>query len=487
MPNNDEVARIETDFARQYDLDLPGIRQDAASLREAVAGPINNNGAATFYTYNGTQAFIPDLETIDPSQVVPDPRLSIRHIEANLDEAAKYSQACLHLRMQYGELARHRNDTRFKGEEFVRLDAVHLHEVDEGLYKLPWQEAADDAEGLELALAQATVQQSIPDAMTGDVANGQKYAKLLSDQVMSDQIKQNAFISRSIANTEKDKVEKLANSTATYRAHMEYATWQETLAAAKATVAQLNAKLKVAKRKEDYLRKDEGFKLQRAFISRQLAWLQISEHCRSGSELNYDERLRATKSLFDGNLRPLIERAVVVNDGLKQVYGIDLPLGAIAKGGILDQISAWLVKVSDTIATWKRTQRLTIVQIGVADKVTIAPDGKTFETTFTVNDLNLPNSDALLRGVNFEFIGDSRAPVSVSVTPPAGVVLGGNIAPLWLGRVCPVAPSLELRPQHADLLWNGSPKGNWKVTGSLTSNSGSAVDQIIMYLWVVSA
>ncbi|MDU0309428.1 hypothetical protein [Rhizobium sp. 10PS4] len=484
MPDNDEVARIETAFARQYDLDLLGIRQDAASLREAVAGPINNNGAATFYTYNGTQAFIPDLETIDPSQVVPDPRLSIRHIEANLDDAAKYSQACLQLRLQYGELARHRNDTRFKGEEFVRLDAVHLHEVDEGLYKLPWKEAADEVEGLELALTQATIQQNIPEVMTGDVANGQKFAKLLSDQMMSDQITQNAFITRSVANTEKDKVETLANSTATYRANMEYATWQETLAAAKATVAQLSTKLKVARRKEDYLRKDEGFKLQRAFISRQLAWLQISEHCRSGSELNYDERLRATKSLFDENLRPLIERATVVNDGLKQVYGIDLPLGDLAKGGILDQISAWLVKASDTIATWKRTQRLTIVQI--AEKIMIASDRKTFDATFTVNDLNLPNSNALLRGMNIEFIGDGKAPISVSVTPPAGVVLAGNAAPLRLGRVCPVAPNLELRPQQADLLWNGSPKGDWKVLGSLTSSSGS-VDQIIMYLWVVSA
>jgi hypothetical protein len=368
----------------------------------------------------------------------------------------------------------------------VRLDAVHLHEVDEGLYKLPWQEAADEAEGLEVALAQAKVQQSIPDAMTGDVGSGQKYASLLSDQEMSNQIKQNAFITRNIANTLKDPVEQTALLTAAYRTYMEYATWQETLANAKSTVAQLNAKLKIAKRKEEYLRKDEGFKLQRAFISRQLAWLQISEHCRSGSELNYDERLRATKSLFDQNLRPLIERAVVVNDGLKQIYGIELPLGGIATGGILDQVSAWLVKASDAMAMWKRTQRLTIVQIGSTDKVTIAPDGRAFETTFTVNDLNLPSSDALLRGMNLEFIGDSRVPISVSVIPPAGVVLGGNTAPLRLGRVCPVAPSLELRPQHADLLWNGSPKGDWKVTGGLTSNRGS-VDQIIMYLWVVSA
>jgi hypothetical protein len=142
--------------------------------------------------------------------------------------------------------------------------------------------------------------------------------------------------------------------------------------------------------------------------------------------LNYDERLRATKSLFDQNLRPLIERAVVVNDGLKQIYGIDLPLGDLAAGGTLDKISACLVNASDAIAKWKRTQRLTIVQVGGPNKVTIAPDGRTFETTLTVDDLSLPSSGALLRGMNLEFIGDSRVPISVSVMPPTGVMLGGS-------------------------------------------------------------
>jgi len=208
------------------------------------------------------------------------------------------------------------------------------------------------------------------------------------------------------------------------------------LAAAKLAVAQLNSKLSIAKNKEKYFRKDENFKLERAFISRELAWLQIAEHCRPGSELNYDERLRATKALFDQNLRPLIERAVVVNEGLKRIYGIDLPLGDLPTGCILDQVAAWLVKVSETLSKWKRTQRLTIVQIGGMDKVTIAADGKSFETVFTVDDSSLPGTDALLRGVNFEFVGDSRVPISASVIPPTGVVLGGNTGPLRFGRVC---------------------------------------------------
>lgn len=483
MPSKEEVGKIQVAFARQYDLDLLGIHSDSAALKTSLLAP-SNNGAATFYTYNGNEAVVPDLETTDASQIVPDQRLSIRQIEANLDEAGKYSQACLQLRAQYGEIAKNRNDTRFKGEEFLRLDAVHLQEIDAGLYKLPWQEAADEAAGLEAAVAQANVQQGIPQEMTGDIPGTQQYAAILSAQGMTDQIKGNAFITKNVANTMKDDVSKTALSTAAYRTHMELATWLNTLAGARSSAAQLNSRLLIAKRKEDYLRKDEGFKLQRAYISEQLAWLQIAEHCRSGSVLNYDERLKATKALFDENLRSLVERTLVIGQGLKGVYGINLPIGDLPTGGILDQISPWIVKATDALSKWKRTQRLTTVQI-VGTKLLAASDGKTFETTFTVEDSALPSENSLLRGANFEFTGDNRLPISAAVTPPAGVTLGGSVAPLRFGRVCSVAPSLELKPLHSDLLWNGSPKGLWKLTGTLPSKL-SSTDEMIMYLWVVS-
>jgi len=483
MSSNVDVARIETAFAQQYDLDLPGLHKDIANLRTAVAAPLTEIEAAASYTYNGSLSFVPDLETIDPSQVVPDQRLSIRQIEANLDEASKYSQACLQIRTQYGDTARHRNDTRFKGEEFIRLDGVHLQEIEAGIYKLPWQEAADEVAGLELAIAQANVQRSIPEEMTSTTESAHKYASILSDQGMSEQVDSNAFIARNVANQHQDEVYLKARSTAGYRTHMELATWLETLAGANSALAQMNSKLAISKRKEEYLRKDEGFKLERWWISRQLAWLQIAEHCRDGSELNYDQRLGGTKSLFDANLRPLIERAMVLDQGLKKIYGIDLPLGTLSTRGILDQIAGWLVEASDALSKWKRTQRLTITQI--VNNVTVSNDRKTFETAFSVDDSSLPRSNALLRGINFEFVGDSRVPISASVAPPADVVLGGNSDPLRFGRVGLVAPNLELRPQHSDLLWNGSPKGVWSVTGSLPSNAGS-IEQIVMYLWIVS-
>ena len=56
----------------------------------------------------------------------------------------------------------------------------------------------------------------------------------------------------------------------------------------------------------------------------------------------------------------------------------------------LTKLRVWLVKVSDTLSKWKRTQRLTIVQIGGMDKSNNCADGKSFETLFTLPTVSLP-------------------------------------------------------------------------------------------------
>jgi hypothetical protein len=489
MPTSQELAQIKAKFSAQYDLDLTGINRDAQALRNYIATLDGGKAAsipAECYTYNGPQDFAPNIETISPSEVTPDTRLQVRQIEANLDEASKYVPACQIVREKYGELARNRSDTRFKGEEFLRLDDVHQQEIDNGLYKLPWEEAQDEAAGLQAAIGQVTEQQAIPDELFGNTDRGNKYSALLADDRVKSNIADNAFIARQTANTLKDQVETRATSTYTVRGYVEKATWLETQAGAKASLAQLGPKLSTAQRKETYLRLDEGFKLQRRNVSRQLAWLQIAEHCRQGSELNFDERLRQYKTLFEASLRPLLERAIMIDKGLREVYGIDLPLDSLEPGTILDRISVWLVKASDAISKWKRTQRLSVIQVATADNFQADAANGTFKAQFSVNSSDLPDSAALLRGVNFEFIGECKIPVVLDVNPPDGAVFGGSEKRLRFGRVCPVAPNLDLRPQQSDMLWNGSPTGVWTVTGTYIPSAGD-MTRLLMYLWVFSS
>uniref|UniRef100_UPI0005B28C2E hypothetical protein n=1 Tax=Methylobacterium sp. B34 TaxID=95563 RepID=UPI0005B28C2E len=172
MPTNDQIAVIKSTFAERYDLDLAAIRDDGEALKTAVeaAGAGRLNSKACF-SYDDQAAFIQDLDTFDLSKAAPDSRLDAKHIETNLNEAMKLAQTCMQLRSYYGELARHRNETRFRGEEFVRLDDVHRMEVKAGLFSMPWREASDERQGLEAALTHATSQRRIPqDMLSGSVA-----------------------------------------------------------------------------------------------------------------------------------------------------------------------------------------------------------------------------------------------------------------------------------------------------------------------------
>uniref|UniRef100_UPI001955280F hypothetical protein n=1 Tax=Methylobacterium sp. B34 TaxID=95563 RepID=UPI001955280F len=262
---------------------------------------------------------------------------------------------------------------------------------------------------------------------------------------------------------------------------LETATWQETLAGAEVTIAQLSAKISIAKRKEDYLKKDEEFRLHRAEISRHLAWIQIAEHCRTGSELNYDERLKSVKALFDANLKPLAERLLILEQGLRSLYGIDLPIGKPANGRLLDEAVVWLARASEEIAKWQRTQRLSLIAIPSQGTIKLTESGS-FEATFAVDDQSMPAQDGLLRGVNLEFQGTGGGPIQAWLKPPAIVGAEGG---LMFGRVCAVAPGLDLRPQQSEQVWNKDPRGEWKATGTAQPAFGIP-SRLLLYLWVSS-
>ena len=256
------IFNIKVAFSKQYGLDLSGIHRDAATLRTLVADAAANSNALDYtncYSYDGKEAIVPDLETTAFPSIPADARLTARRVELNLDEALRYSQSCLQIRQQYGELARLRNDTRFKGEEFVRLDEVHKQEIDAGLYQLPWQEAADEKTGFEAAIAQAEIRQGVPAEMMQDGAGPNRYSALLSDAAITNNVNANAFIVRNVANSNKDQVAVQAVSTSQYRSGIELATWLETLAAAKSNLAQLNSQLSIAARKERYFVKMKAF------------------------------------------------------------------------------------------------------------------------------------------------------------------------------------------------------------------------------------
>ena len=91
-----------------------------------------------------------------------------------------------------------------------------------------------------------------------------------------------------------------------------------------------------------------------------------------------------------------------------------------------------------------------------------------------------------MRGIGFEYVGQNQLPVTLKVFPSPNAALGDSgPSSLILGRIYPIAPNLDMKPQHADALWNGSPIGTWKVEGEFDLHAGT-IDRIIMHVWTAS-
>jgi len=136
MPSPAEIQVITSSAQSQYGIDLTSVTNDRLALQSFVsktstpppAGPVSTlaqafittssaiYGDSATFTFDTTSALVPDLETISFASVVPDPRLDARRIEQNVDEASRYSQVCLQVRQTYADIAKLRNDTRFKTE-----------------------------------------------------------------------------------------------------------------------------------------------------------------------------------------------------------------------------------------------------------------------------------------------------------------------------------------------------------------------------------
>lgn len=492
MPNAAEIETIKRDFAQCYEIDLPNVRNDQlvklhaffdstknqlADSKEVYSAQIYND--ASTYTYQGSSAFVPDLETRTLAEIKKDDRLFPQRIELNLDEAMKYLQNCHQIRKEYGESAKLRNDTRFKGEEFIRLDLVHLEEVKAGLYKLPWQEAADERTALESAIRESERQYSVV----------KEVAAALSDDRSKKYVADVVELARLSANAFKPDIAAKTTDTTQFRTNIEKSTWQQTLAAVAASIAQHKGKHASIMRKEIYLRQDEMFRAHRAAISRQLAMLQLREHCRPRSALNYNETMIHQKTLFDMNLVYLVERVVALEVGLKDCYGIELPLGAPETGNILNRISEWLGQVQNELSKYKRSQRISVLSLSTTKPLNIKPRVNstsldTFEADLLIDDSLVGAKKALLRGVALEYFGRQQRPISITVEPPEGAYTGFR-APVLFGRVVSFEPALDLKPQHSDLFWNGSALGTWKIEGTFDQQAGD-VEGVMMHLWIAS-
>lgn len=483
MPTSVEIENIAASFGKQYGIDIPKIRKDTEKLLEIINRNDKIGDLRTLFANSITCepaaacAIIPDLETFDINEVALDPRLFVSRVEQNLDESARYTEICLQIRRQYGEMAKARNDVRFKFEEFLQLDLIHQEEVKAGLYELPLSQATADYNALRKAIKALKCQDEEIEKLFNETNPAGKLSKIEEEAFL----KSSAFIARAHARDNMDLLAAESNTVTKYRTTLDHATWTQSKLATKGSLAQQYARLEAAKEKVEYLKKDVVFRIHRAVISRNLAWLQVDEHARPNSVINFNDRLENIKTLFETNLKFLVQRVRSLRDGLKSYYGIDMPFDA-NRGEILDKIAVWLTCVQDELSKDRRAQRLVVCSQSITLRTDTESDESAFEVEFAFSATSMPAGRPLLRGVAFELIGTYNRPVALHVIAPQDASPFCN-SPVLFGRVGAFTPGLDLKAQHSDLFWNGSPSGLWKIKGSLDKGCGT-IDTIIMHLWL---
>ncbi|MBR0925729.1 hypothetical protein JQ561_03850 [Bradyrhizobium diazoefficiens] len=499
MPDSREMDLIKSRFSRLYSLDTAGLQAEAARLASIIAGPAVPS-AVTIHSSPvagvPSGALVQDIERTKFTDVSEDRTLRVRSIEQNLDEATRYLQTCVALRRDYAELAKLYVDTRLKSEEFFRLDSIHQQEVAAGLYSLPYDETTDELGAAQAGLNEALAQKQMVQDLYSSPGPTPAYASAMSDASRAAYATKSGTIAgwSAINNGNAGNIQNATVDQATYRSNLENASWLYTQHVVNTSVADKQARVATATRKQGYLRQDIGFRSSRAAVSRQLAYVQLDENTRNGSILNYSQRLESTEALFNAAFVKLCQRVMALNRGAVSIYGVPDTLSVPASPPSLDYLAGWLLEVQDNIARVKRQQRVSIFTVWInrwrIRRNMSSTDALKNRTGLRL-DLNIEPDDlqtqsGLLRGVAFEYLGTSKRPLRLTVTPPAGALASpaaASSSALIFGRVLSLAPGLDIRPQFPDLFWNGDPFGNWRISTD-EDLSGFGIADLAMHIWL---
>jgi hypothetical protein len=483
------IANIRALFGQVYGVDPNQLRNDSAAVSQAAhrAGGLTPQliGQTRFGTLGAP--LVENIEDLDFSQYQLNTDLRDRLVEQNLDDATKCIQACLALRKEYQEIAKLYIDTRLKSEEFFRLDDIHQQEIAAGAYELPHSEALNE-------------KNSVAKAVQELVAQGQIYAGLkagaLSDPSVAAYVAQSSDLAGATTNVDAATARDRAGKIAQYRAGIDIASWDFSNRTSTSNAAQLQGRLDTATAKEAYLLQDVAFRTARAAVSRELAYSQLFENVRPGSIVNYAERLFVTKKLFRDYMERLVPRVLALRTGVHALYGIDTTLNPLpVKDSVLDSVAAWLANIQDKVSIYKRRERTFVFSVWLRRALggNIGPIARPGGASIQVSTAYTLGQSGLLRGVGFEYASSQsnpKRPITVSASVPLTVtnnLAGGNQpgpTSLTFGRVLPTINSEDLRPQHSDIVWNGSPYGTWTLNLGPDDYSAGGVDDLVMYLWL---
>jgi hypothetical protein len=237
---------------------------------------------------------------------------------------------------------------------------------------------------------------------------------------------------------------------------------------------------------------NSSFKLQRDKIARDFIRYKARLANTPGNPLHYTERIDALSARFMNDFTHAVARIKVVRDGLKSIYGYDVPLPSTDGDSFgIDECVLWVRTAINWLVRFSRVDQNYVLAVSVKQclKEQWSEQAKDGNWNFEVpEDLFPDQRHVRLRGLGVSVVTDTvgpdlsstwvatvRTPVTSSCVHRDGKrepLNQSSVPPCRLGRVTSRYIPREMDVTGASALHNVSPFGTWNVALGRTSSTG---------------
>jgi hypothetical protein len=420
------------------------------------------------------------------------------HIEPLIDQAADLLDRCLRDRATWDELSNKMFNLALELNEYKELDKIHKEEEDSGLYDHQYKQSLAEYNAEVAYLNTNKVNSALLENIISFYFDSKKIIKLYNANVVTawlgglvpykwDTQKFDSYLRYGFnGGSAKSLAEHYADSAGTINWHsLNYQ--KETLELQKAFIKDLvgvsTNRLVGLKAQTHWDEVNRDFQRRRTKVSRDLEDIKSKAAIDADGVLNYAKRLPPLKERFTQDFRDALARIKVVELGLKNIYGLEMPAPkSEADVDYYDQCLKWTRKVIQWILKFSRKEQNTILTISVRDMVTndfthMSEKGK---WSFSLANNNFPGMcNIRLRGLSIntrEKLLQKNRVWQFKVTPPAKTEIKhfltketvqfnqSFLEPCIFGRVFERESTKTADIIGLTSLYNASPIGNWHIS-----------------------
>ncbi|QOJ21923.1 MAG: hypothetical protein HRU77_15270 [Gammaproteobacteria bacterium] len=384
----ERLSNQETSFAKVFSQDpIPKITFKRANTEKSSWDRIVKSLDTTFkLTKDGsTSATLTDqIRRIEYGFIFKsdqaDTDFSWQHVEPLLDQAADLLDRALRERSNWDDLAQKWFATMLEIHEYAELDKIHVEEEEAGIYEVPLQESTADYRSNYVTHLFNSLSSNVIEGII-DVNFG---SKELTEVLNAN--RKGAWLAGLVPYTWKDQhfngysVHTYGKVTATVAQHAadaaetqsdhEFST-QGSFASSQlfsfnASMYSAAERMNGANAKKEWDQRNSVFLRRRTLVARKIQDIKARAATDPDGILNAGKRLEQIKARFQLDFRDALARLLVIQRGLSDIYGYDIPLPQQSEDlDYYDRCLLWTRQTMQWLIRFSRQEQCFVLPISI--------------------------------------------------------------------------------------------------------------------------